>query len=253
LKQQGFTLLEMIISLALSMLIGLSIFQLTKINKQRYEVFQVIEELNQKETLLRNILEKTIQKIGGNIPNYVMNDVNQQWAFAITRNNVISGLNTQIPNDIKGTALAINYDYGNRCDGKPLDTSATLTIDYYFVKEDTTAEKVSSLYCKAPNKRIVPLINNVDYMKIYYHHTDASGKIRILDEDLLNVTNWFDIYKIDVFMIISSNSGHYEDAPSKTFLTGANEFPGDVVIENINKPYDGKFRKAIYFSFNIKK
>jgi prepilin-type N-terminal cleavage/methylation domain-containing protein len=158
---KGFTLLEILIATSLSLIIATSIFQLIAFTQKRYEVASSITQINQKASLVRDILERSIRKVTNFEGHYSGRSI--------------------------GDVLVLNYVEGNRCDGQPLKEDASQISDYLFiVKEIVKKNKQFNLKCKVPGRDISPLVSNIKNMAITYHESKANAtylKIEIIVTD----------------------------------------------------------------------
>jgi hypothetical protein len=153
---KGFTLLETLIASSLSLIIGASIFQLIEFTQKRYEVASSITQINQKASLVRDILERNIRKVTNFEGNYSGSSI--------------------------GDVLVLNYAEGNRCDGQALKDT-TQTTDYLFIVK---TKNLFSLKCKAPSRDVSPLVSNIKNMAITYQQNKTNAtylKIEIIVTD----------------------------------------------------------------------
>ena len=225
----------MLIASALIAGLTAAVLQVMYYSDAHYETAQALEQLNQKENIVRDLFTKTIEKAAKNTDS-------APFSPTLSAHSPIGDYR------MVGEALAVNYHHGVRCDGLALN-AADDKRDYFFVSADTTTDKTLSLRCKAPNRSAVSLVAYVEYLALRYHLADAGIKDSLVqhNESMLNDDDWQRISRISVYLIIATDDAYYQNAPAYHFSDDNGDFPNNNIPIDIRIAADGRYRRALYF------
>ncbi len=252
-KQYGFTIIELLTSLLLASLISIVVYEIITIAQKRYEIAQAVAELNQKEILIRDILEKTIDKAGvDNAKKLDEYPIATDFSGDIATNGIID-INDEV------LVIAYNSEHSIRCDGKDIEVNASVSqgwdvrlkyADIFYIANDTTVNNIPSLYCRDPNNsgtyRGSLISAYVNAMDIRYTTIKADGNVITVPlSDLLainsaNKKEIWNIFRVEINIVIATDSDDYQDTPNYVF----NSFS-----KTLSYPSDGRYRRLLSFVF----
>lgn len=202
--QQGFTLIEMMIAISLSMVLMAAALQFMLSTKRTYEVSDDISRIQENGRIALDILAKNLQMAGYRNPANMLSGGKPLFFFDDCTGTLPC---TKDGGTTVSDTLSIQYDPppddgvtpDTDCLGVAVTPPATdLIVNVYTIR---VVENISSLYCRGFNATTgvwispsaQPLVGGIDNMQVLYRVTTAAGHFyadygRLSSTDKINIT-----------------------------------------------------------------
>jgi type IV pilus assembly protein PilW len=252
-QQQGLTLIELMIAIALSMSLMAGAMQFMVSSKKTFEFNDDISRIQENGRLALDIIVKDIRMAGyrrpqngdGKIPHFfdfTVNCLNTDQTCAKddqVSSTTISATSDPITNG--SDRLSVQYDPPEDDDTPPTGTATDclgneldnipdhIIINVYTIQ---TTDNINSLYCRGydktagawvePDGSAQPLIDGIDNMQILYGVTsidDASGSVtRYVSQDKLNEDDWPYVRAVRIALLVNNGlETGFADAKSRSY------------------------------------
>jgi type IV pilus assembly protein PilW len=200
-KHSGFTIVEIMVALVISLILLLGVIQIFMASKATYTMQSGAARLQENARFALDFMSRSLGMAGG--PS-VVNAIN----VADTHDNYSSqtfspATGTILPVAASDT-ISVNYIAATDCQGEA--TVGGVATDIYFVAVDTAdPDPIPNLYCNNGGDS-QPLVEGVDNLQILYGQDIQGGPDGIADRyvSAANVSNWNQIASIRVAVLVNA-------------------------------------------------
>lgn len=220
-QQQGFSLVELMVALALGLLITAAAVQLFTTNQRTFTLQQVTSRLQENGQLVSRFLVRDLRQVGLEL------DISAGDTLGILSG---SGQSTEAHSD-GNDRLALAYHGSEDCTGAMVPSAPGLVENTYYVKD-------GELLCDGNHNAGAPvvMVSGVDSFQVLYGvDGNEDGELRVSRYVTANNIGSDPVVAVQFALLLKSRDTSLPDAGSETFhvLNETATFPSDNAVRRL--------------------